>query len=349
MNQSIRLFTHERSLSESNYNMKKILINLTKLSVAFGLIYWLVKDGKIDFSQTSIFLNSPSLITMHICYWLFIGIGVGAYRWSALLSGLGIIVNYFKVVYFTLIGFFFNTAMPGAVGGDLIKAIYILRDSGGLKKTPVILSILLDRVMGLAGLFTLAFLGVVLNWTVLSVNPALAGMAYLVVGIYLAILIFFTLVFIPLGKADLFRQILSQRFIGFKFLLRVYLAFCEYRKSPRSICIALICSIVIQGFVIFFMWYIAGLLNLTQGISLGVFASIAPLGILTTALPLAPGGMGVGHVAFDKIFAIAGVEGGANIFNIFFLGQICLNLLGVIPYLFFKKPTSEEIEIEQAV
>ena len=51
------------------------------------------------------------------------------------------------------------------------------------------------------------------------------------------------------------------------------------------------------------------------------FASVAPLAILVTALPLAPGGMGVGHVAFEEVLGIVGISGGANIFNLFFLDR----------------------------
>lgn len=328
--------------------MSKVLINILKISIAVGLIYWLVQDGKIDLSQLSLFLDQPKLLAVNILYWVVVAVGFGSLRWHSLLRGVGISIKYLKVALFTLIGFFFNTAMPGAVGGDIIKAIYIIRSEGKNQKTPTLLTILLDRVVGLTGLFTIAFIGVLLN-TGLFENPLLQGMAYLTVGIFGALLLFFLAVFIPFGKNDLVAQLLSKNIPGFSIVKKVYDSFCEYRKAPLNLAMAWFLSVLIQGSAILYMWYIATLLGMTSAIEFGVFMSLIPLGVLTTALPLAPGGMGVGHVAFDRILSLVGIEGGANIFNIFFLGQMSLNLLGVFPYLLFKRPTSQEMTEQTSV
>jgi len=84
------------------------------------------------------------------------------------------------------------------------------------------------------------------------------------------------------------------------------------------------------------MWVIADALNMNIE-SFGVFAAIIPLGVLATIVPLAPGGMGIGHVAFDQILSAINIDGGANLFNIYFLGQITLNLIGAIPYIILSK------------
>jgi hypothetical protein len=67
-----------------------------------------------------------------------------------------------------------------------------------------------------------------------------------------------------------------------------------------------------------------------------LLAPIFPFGILVTAIPLAPGGLGVGHAAFDKLFSLVGLPGGANVFNVYVLSQLFLNLLGIFPYLSLK-------------
>ena len=66
-------------------------------------------------------------------------------------------------------------------------------------------------------------------------------------------------------------------------------------------------------------------------------ATVVPAGMFTVALPISPGGIGVGHVAFDRLFQLVRLSQGANIYNIFLLSQLSLNLLGSIPYLVFKK------------
>ena len=53
-----------------------------------------------------------------------------------------------------LIGMVFNLVIPGAVGGDLIKAAYLARMR--IRKTQAIASMVIDRILGLLGLFILA-------------------------------------------------------------------------------------------------------------------------------------------------------------------------------------------------
>ena len=64
------------------------------------------------------------------------------------------------------------------------------------------------------------------------------------------------------------------------------------------------------------------------------------MGMMVVAIPISPSGMGVGHAAFDKLFDLFGVVGGANLFNTFWVVILCNNLIGIIPYLFFRKKNS---------
>lgn len=74
--------------------------------------------------------------------------------------------------------------------------------------------------------------------------------------------------------------------------------------------------------------------------------SIFPFGILTLVLPISPGGIGVGHAAFNTLFKMIGIEGGASVFNAYLVAQIAPALLGAFPYLALKRshalPSEEE-------
>ena len=52
------------------------------------------------------------------------------------------------------IGYVFNLVIPGAVGGDFIKAAYLVRMH--IRKTQAVASMVIDRILGLLGLFVLA-------------------------------------------------------------------------------------------------------------------------------------------------------------------------------------------------
>lgn len=53
-----------------------------------------------------------------------------------------------------LVGYYFNTFLPGAVGGDLVKAAFIAREQK--RRTVAISTVLMDRAIGLLGLIAIA-------------------------------------------------------------------------------------------------------------------------------------------------------------------------------------------------
>ena len=63
---------------------------------------------------------------------------------------------------------------------------------------------------------------------------------------------------------------------------------------------------------------------------------LMPVGLITVAIPLAPGGIGIGHAAFESLYQLAGFSGGADIFNLFIIVQLGVFLLGGIPYFIYS-------------
>src|SRR5262249_35176643 len=83
-------------------------------------------------------------------------------RWYLLVRVIDARFTLRAAVLLGLIGSVFNLVIPGAVGGDLIKAAYLARMH--VKKTQAIASMVIDRIIGLLGLFTLASIAGALVW-----------------------------------------------------------------------------------------------------------------------------------------------------------------------------------------
>lgn len=77
-----------------------------------------------------------------------------AYRWRWLLHVQEIEISTWEAVRLTFLGQFFNAVVPGTVGGDLVKAYYVSKHTP--RKAAVLLSVLVDRMVGMAGLAMLA-------------------------------------------------------------------------------------------------------------------------------------------------------------------------------------------------
>jgi hypothetical protein len=77
--------------------------------------------------------------------------------------------------------------------------------------------------------------------------------------------------------------------------------------------------------------------------------AVYPLGMLTVMLPISYAGIGVGHLAFERLFALLGMTDGASVFNTYFIAQSVPCLLGVIPYLAVRRRQAPPNETEVAL
>jgi len=324
-------------VSEYNTAMRMLIQTILKLTVVAALLMWLTHSDKLDFRHLRVLIDDPAIFAANLALWSFAYIGVSTLRWWLLLRGVGLHVGYMRAVHLQLIGFFLNTTMPGAVGGDIVKAVYLIRDQKGSQgKTRAMLTVLLDRAVGLAALFVMAAIAIAYNFEFFLQRPPMVPlMVFIAVGLA-AILVGFGIVMYPFkpGK-DPFRSLLSRPWPGFSAVLKIYEALSAYRQQPWILLAAVGLSIVVQSTAVLYALFLTERLT-GQTPHFSVFCTIYPIGIMTTALPLAPGGLGLGHLAFEKLFTMVGLTGGANIFNITALGQLFLNLFGFIPYLFYR-------------
>lgn len=323
--------------------LKSLLVFALKLSVSFGLIYWMWASGKLRLDETLSFLMNPYNLLMTVVFWAVVQ-ALACGRWLLLLRGVGYQMNFFRAFQLHMTGLFFNTAMPGAVGGDLVKATYVYLDFKQEGKSPAMASIMMDRVLGLFGLFTLGGLMLLLNLNLLSQNPGIRHLGGVILGLMGGATIFLWLVGRKYRSKDPIVGVLEKNaLIGHK-LLKIYETFRRYQDHQKYVWLCWGLSIVIQGITLLYFILIATFIN--GPIDPTLIAVVFPVGILATALPLAPGGLGVGHVAFDKLFLMVGLANGATIFNVYVLNYLALNLTGAISYVLLKRkqplPTAED-------
>ncbi len=319
-------------------NIKSGLATILKLGLAFGLIYWMWTSGKLDFEKLKVVLTDGYLLSLTIGVWVTTQI-LGAIRWRILLAGLGYNISVWRSIQLHLTGIFFNTAMPGAVGGDIIKATYVILDNKDLGKSPAMTSVLMDRILGLFGLFTIGAVVVLLNVATISHIPALKPVAGAVMGLVAFTGLFLYLVSKTYKSDDPILRLVESSYPGSSFVQKIYKTFRQFENNPSYLIKAWLLSVGIQGAVLIYFCILTQALQ-AEVIETSQIAMIFPIGILVTALPIAPGGLGVGHVAFDQLFAIIGHHGGATIFNAYALGMLALNLTGIIGYISLRKKKS---------
>ncbi len=79
---------------------------------------------------------------------------VTAWRWRWLVEALGLPMPVGAAIRYTLYGIFFNLVVPGATGGDVVKAYYAAKRTG--VPTKAVVSVFVDRAVGLFALVLFA-------------------------------------------------------------------------------------------------------------------------------------------------------------------------------------------------
>jgi glycosyltransferase 2 family protein len=312
---------------------RRYLAITVKLLVALALFLWMLDKGKLDPAQLSVFADSAVLPMLALGFWLVGPVFLASLRWKMLLTGAGYQIGLVRSVVLQLIGFFFTTVLPGSLGGDFIKVYYLIKENPGKSKTTALWVILFDRLIGMFGLFAVGALFISMNLVSLWEIGMLRPLIVLVYGYLIGFVLFIASLqlFKSPSPAEAVDSSLSARLVAF-------LTACGlYRNQTRTMVITAALSTLSQALsFMFFAALVRQMLGAVGDFSL--LGVIFPVGMLITTLPLSPGGLGVGHLAFDQLFTLIKLHGGANVYNAYFVSQTLLNLTGVVAYL-LNRPT----------
>ncbi len=108
-------------------------------------------DSPVTLGLITIVRRSDKLLLV-LCF-LFYGpiCLISITRWWYLLRKVDLPIPFKEAFRLTFIGFFFNSAVPGLTGGDLVKAFYIAKQKPQAK-VRAFMTVLVDRVIGLFAL-----------------------------------------------------------------------------------------------------------------------------------------------------------------------------------------------------
>lgn len=318
-----------------------------KLAVGGALIAWLLHSGTLDFAALSLFFERPSLLVANLAVFAVTTV-LGGLRWRLLLRLAGVNLPVGRALQLAFTAVFFNVVVPGNIGGDVLKSIYVARELAPEKRAGVYAIAFLDRLIALAGLVAVAAVLTLargrIAWEEPKVRELTLAIGVLVLGTFGAPIML--LMFLRRSKRidswtdgpSLVARILKQLVAAGRLIA----------SGPRSLAIALGLAIVthLAGIVLFAALATA---IIAHDVSITSLASVYPLGMLSMVLPISYAGFGVGHVAFDQLFAMIGLTGGATVLNVYLIGQTVPCLVGVVPYLTLKReaplPTESELEV----
>jgi uncharacterized protein (TIRG00374 family) len=308
-----------------------------KFSLVIGLFAVLIERNVISVSA----LRGA----LHRWPWMLAAFGVacvsqalGMWRWQGLLAAQGIPLRFRRVVELCFVGNFFNVALPGAVSGDVVKAILVASDVPG-KRARAMSSIFFDRVVGVTCLVMVGATALAMLWGTPEASRLLGSIQAFLVISGIGVLAFYAYLFALSGSNDPVFRVLKwgeSRFRAVGSLVRIYEGIHEYQRQRNMVGLAVFQSISIHVLMVVQYALLAQALGETQMDLLGL-GVVVPLGLLVTAVPLLPGGVGTGHAAFLFFMRLLGSERGADLFNLGLMFVLIFAAVGGVVYLRFKK------------
>lgn len=276
--------------------MKQSIVNILKLVIAFGLIYFLINKGYLDLSLLDR-LNIYSITGVLLLS--FLGLVVNNFRWTLLLKSQELMYSFSSTLKLSFIGIFFNFALPSSIGGDVVKAYYLVKSSSQ-QKSKAVMSVVVDRFLGLISMLVLAVFAMLMNFELIKSNLELYSIFLSMLGILVGVLLFLIVAFSNTVHSTPWIQFSLNKLPVF--IKEPYLALCSYGKSIKQVIVAILLSFVSQ-FCIIMVFKIVGD-AMGAELSLYPYLFAVPIGLMIMSLPIAPAGIGVGQMAFLYLFKV---------------------------------------------
>jgi len=257
------------------------------------------------------------------------GVFICSTRWWLLLGAAGVRVRWYDAVRLTSLGLFFNIVVPGLTGGDLIKAVLVAKENPG-RRTAAVVSVFVDRLLGL---FTLLAMGAAV---ILAVGGEFAEVRTTVLLCVGGVLL----------GALAYTNTALRRLLGFDALVARLPMGAAIRQLDEAV---LIYSrhklLMLATFLISVgnhLMVIGAILSLgrafgDQLLDFLDYVIVVSVGNTISALPIAPGGWGVGEAIYAYLYTRLGA--GATLGVATSVGyRLCSMAIGLLGGLFLLLP-----------
>jgi uncharacterized protein (TIRG00374 family) len=342
--------------AEDAFVNRRFWINACKYGVAFGLLTWVIwsnwrpegKPGLGDIWDKHVVQGQPVphpeffVLALFIC---LVSVLLSFVRWYVLVRAVDLPFRVSDALRLGMVGFFFSSFLPGSVGGDLLKAAFLAREQD--RRTVAVATVVMDRMFALwALIWFVAVVGGV-SWLAGQFQEDMAEKAkdFILVSILgsaafcgASLLVWFPMGLLSNERAERFAKRLSRLPKMGHSAGEFWRAIWMYRCRPWSVYLVMLMAFVgFFGFVLTFYFSARTLADPTERIpTVQEHFVVIPIGLVIQAVPLLPGGLGVGEWGFGKMYDLLnyferdGVVGSL-------VQRVIFWILGLVGYLIYLR------------
>jgi len=307
---------------------KQALWIAVRVGVAGGLLYYVLSKGG-NWTAAGQLLSAAWLLPL-LAAQTVVGAAIESRRLGVLFRSQGMEVSFGFGYQLASIGAFFSLCIPGGTGGDVMKLYYLTaRNRGKGLEVATVLSI--DRIMAMFALLCLVVALALAEGNLMWRQPVIRLLILGAAGLMAAV----PCVGILIGSS----RVRASRWYGLALaklpmrgpLERIADAAYAFRDHKAALVRAV--GLSLAGHVLLAcMFAVAATVVLPEAPVL-VVCMLSLLGMFANALPITPGGLGVGESAFQGLFALAGFSGGAPLMLAWRLGMAVQCAIGCALYI----------------
>jgi len=279
--------------------VRRAALTAAQVLITLGIVWWVFRDPAKRAEMAATLVRADG-------WWLLLGFAgygvvelISATRWQILLRVQGFRLSFRRVLSLTMIGVFFNFFIPGGTGGDAVKMFYLVQETPGRRGT-AILSVVVDRLIGLFALVVLAATLIAMKWTWLHSAPELERWIELALVVLGGSVLFLATSFLISGLGLVHH--LPARMPGREKLAELAMAYNVYGKAwlPSAAAFFLSFGAHIGYFGVFYCAIRALGSSGMQIPSPTEFLAVMPIIGTITSLPISIGGVGVREHLFQE-------------------------------------------------
>lgn len=337
--QSVEKNINHEAKSHSKRGMK-VFMFILKAALAVAIIFWMIYSNYGAFIKQLEKFNFIWLIPAVICY--FIHILAGSWRWHILTKVIGINVPWKDAFIMTFKALFWTLIIPGgAIGGDLAKVGILSAHTPKGCKVEGAFTVLMDRITGMIGLFSIAIVVTAIAY------PTLAKMPDGIMKIAIFAVILSSVSGLVAGIAIFcHRQLEKIKPLGYLMkqadhyshgaLSRMTAATDLYRDAWKTLSVAVLVSIIfIHLNLVLAVYFITLGLGITSLTPLMLTAAVI-IGNIAGLIPLSIAGIGIRDSFMKAVLTGSSVsDGSATAIPILYSAMIIMcNMVGSIFVIF---------------
>lgn len=342
--------------SNNKSKIKSIISFVLKTGLAVAIIWWLIDKHYDTFTKNLANINFWWLLPAGLAYGFHMV--VCGWRWFKLARVLGVDITLPQAITMTMKGYFFSLVIPGgAIGGDIAKIGFLNQHTPKGAKAEGTFSILMDRMSGMAGMFSLALVVILFSipmlmqvqLEIIELNDTVRVLGILgLIGMCLAGLGAITCLFFhrTLGKIRLVGWAMKTGDrLTHGMVTRFTKVLDTYRKNWKLLGNMVLVSIIFVHLnIVLVIYFIMKSLGMSGINPLDVITAVT-VGNVAGLLP-SNSGLGLRDVTINVILNAAGISNGATIPIVFSAILITFNLLAGLFFIFdFSKKKSKCVKV----